>query len=234
MTIRPAGRRRQWMNETKDAEAYKCLPLVMANHHGWEICAPVGFEAVWNGGAAPRDVSVITDGDAEPGACGHFGSGILSFHLPAMFRTPPGFNLWLCGPINQFKDSIQALSAMIETDWMPYSFSVNWQFTRPDTTIRFEKGDAIAHIFPVPRGMVESFDPEIRALSDQPEDERQFNIALLKRATFSVQKQLGRDADSSLIYQGWYMRGVDPEEKTSFEDHQTALKVRPFKKADAE
>jgi hypothetical protein len=33
--IRPARDRRNWMNETQDSYAYRCLPLSIANDHGW-------------------------------------------------------------------------------------------------------------------------------------------------------------------------------------------------------
>jgi hypothetical protein len=35
--IRPASARREWMDQTIDSFAYRCLPLNIANAHGWEI-----------------------------------------------------------------------------------------------------------------------------------------------------------------------------------------------------
>ena len=29
----------------------------------------------------------------------HFGSGVLTFHVNALFRTEPGINLWVTGPV---------------------------------------------------------------------------------------------------------------------------------------
>src|SRR5277367_4965853 len=48
--IRPASATRDWMDGTQLSFAYRCLPLNIANAHGWEILSPVGFEAIWNGG----------------------------------------------------------------------------------------------------------------------------------------------------------------------------------------
>ena len=59
------------------------------------------------------------------------------------------------GPINRPKDGIAALSGIIETDWSPYSFTMNWMFTRPGTPVRFEKGEPYCHIFPVSCGALE-------------------------------------------------------------------------------
>ena len=36
----------------------------------------------------------------------HFGNGILTWHLPMLFRTPPGYNLSVRGPANYPKDAV--------------------------------------------------------------------------------------------------------------------------------
>ena len=36
----------------------------------------------------------------------HFGSGILTWHLPLLFRTPPGYDLLVRGPANHPKDAM--------------------------------------------------------------------------------------------------------------------------------
>ena len=52
--IRPAPATRAWMDATPESFAYRCLPLNIANAHGWEILCPCGFEAVWNGDVGHR------------------------------------------------------------------------------------------------------------------------------------------------------------------------------------
>ena len=59
--IRPAEPTRPWMDATPEAFAYRCLPLNIANAHGWEILTPVGFEAYWRGGSSTADVIVRPD-----------------------------------------------------------------------------------------------------------------------------------------------------------------------------
>ena len=68
------------------------------------------------------------------------------------------------GPINRPKDGIAALSGIIETDWAPYTFTMNWIFTQPEVDVHFEKGEPFCHIFPVQRGLLASVEPEIRAI----------------------------------------------------------------------
>jgi hypothetical protein len=130
---------------------YRCLPLVIANTYGWEILSPVGFTAMWNGGPATDGVVVLPDPGPPPPAVSHFGHGILTFKLPFVFRTDPGTDLIVQGPMNQPKDAIAALTGVVESDWGPFSFTMNWKFTRPKTAVRFRKGEAICHLIPIER-----------------------------------------------------------------------------------
>ena len=177
--IRPARSRRKWMNQTPGSYANRCLPLLIANTHGWEIRRPVSFEAEWNGGSKRDDVQVIFEGDEANGGNSflgteknkvmvesHFGSGILTFELRVIISTCPGYDLWVTGPVNEFKDGIQALSAVMETYWMPYAFTMNWKFTRPNLKVRFEKGEPFCFFFPIEHGLVERFNPAFKQISE--------------------------------------------------------------------
>src|SRR5262245_32204643 len=64
--IRAGSTKRDWMDGAPDSYAYRCLPLNIANGHGWEMLSPCGFEATWNGGLAPQDVSITADEGTKP------------------------------------------------------------------------------------------------------------------------------------------------------------------------
>ncbi|MBT8099503.1 MAG: hypothetical protein KJO82_07115, partial [Gammaproteobacteria bacterium] len=128
--IRTANRRREWMDDTQDRFAYRCLPLSIANQTGWEILSPAGFTARWNGKDGLDAISLKFDEAPSPLIGSHFGHGVLTFNLGYLFRTTKAHNLWVKGPTNQFKDGIAALEGLIETDWTPFTFTMNWQFTR--------------------------------------------------------------------------------------------------------
>ena len=49
MPLQSANRTRQWMEDTVDRFAYRCLPVAIANQVGWDILCPVAFTAKWNG-----------------------------------------------------------------------------------------------------------------------------------------------------------------------------------------
>jgi hypothetical protein len=108
------------MNETAGRSANRCLPLLMANEAGWVLKNPAAFTATWDGSDA-RDAIRVEYDDACPAnqrlASSHFGSGVLTFAVPYLFRTLPGFNLLVRGPANWPKDGVCALDGLVETDW---------------------------------------------------------------------------------------------------------------------
>ena len=113
--IRPAPATRDWMDDTNDSFAYRCLPLNIANAHGWEILCPGSFEATWNGAREPGGVTIVPEVEMTTPPYGHFGYGILTFRVNCVFRTEPGYDLFVQGPVNRPKDGIAALSGIIET-----------------------------------------------------------------------------------------------------------------------
>jgi hypothetical protein len=232
--IRPAPSKRDWMDATPDAFAYRCLPLTMANAHGWEILAPCGFEAIWDGGATTDAVRIALDADTRD--CflpvSLFGGGVLTFHVEALFRTPPGWNLWVTGPPNLPKDGIAALTGLIETDWSPYTFTMNWQFTRPGHRIRFERGEPFCFFFPVERAAIERFEPRLMPLGDAPDVERQFEDWRESRLAFHEKMATDRPAARSDSWQKNYYRGDNPDGTPGASDHQQKLRVKPFPNAD--
>jgi hypothetical protein len=228
LDIRPASHRRAWMDATDAAFAYRCIPLSIANAHGWEIRSPVSFEAEWNGDDAPSGVRLESDADLFGFAAGHFGYGILTFRPGAIFRTPPGYNLAVSGPPNSPKDGIYALSAIVETDWMPYTFSMNWKFTRAGHRIRFDTGEPYCFICPVARNSAAEFEPVMRALTEDPEMEANYWRASHWREFSKHVKELKGVQLEEHRFQKWYQRGQKPDGSPGAADHQTLVKVKPF------
>jgi len=224
------------MNETPGSYAYRCLPLSIANAHGWEVLCSATFEAEWNGGAGKDDIQIFFEEDENSSignkalAESHFGSGVLTFNVGAVIGTPPGYDLWVTGAANEFKDGIQALSAVVETYWIPFTFTMNWKFTRPNLRVRFEKGEPFCFFFPIEHALVERFNPSFEQLSDLPDLEKQYKLAFYKRALpFALKRLKGeelkmRERDR---FEGWYIKGEMPD-GTEVRDHKRRVQVKPF------
>lgn len=227
--IRPARTTRDWIDALPDQFAYRCLPLHIANQFGWEVLSPCRVRARWDGGADLAAIAVEAEGaDTHLAPASHFGHGILTFHVGALFRTDPGINLFVTGPLNDPKDGVAPLSGIVETDWSPYPFTMNWKFTTAGMDVTWEEDEPIALLFPVQRGQIEAMEPEFRELDSDPELASRYRGWASSRGQFN--KDLA-DPDSTAARERWqkgYFRGINPDGTPGCPGHQTKLRPKPF------
>ena len=224
--LEAAAFEREWMSAAAQRFPYRCLPLNIANQHGWVLTCPVSFRAYWYGGAHPKDVEIAFDGPADPCIVGHFGAGVVTFSLPYLFRTPPGVNLWVKGPSNWIKDGVQPLEGIVETDWATSTFTMNWKLTRPGEWVNFAKGDPICMLVPVPRGLLEGLVPKIVPMAAEPELQARYRAWEASRSGFLEGLKV---LDPDTLKQGWqkdYFRGKT--DAGTFDPHQTRIDLKEF------
>jgi hypothetical protein len=216
---------REWMTATRERFAHRCLPLLIANEAGWLICSGSALRATWDGG---DDISSLTveplHGPAPVPALSHFGHGILTWHIPYLFRTAPGYNLVVRGPTNRPKDGACPLDGVVETDWAAATFTMNWKLTHAGMPVTFEVDEPICMIFPQRRGELEDFRPEVRALDADVDVSQGHRRWRESRAAFLV------DLDAPGAPPEWqkhYFRGTTPDGNPGT-GHQTKLKLHDF------
>ncbi|MEB4212323.1 DUF6065 family protein [Mycobacterium sp. 94-17] len=230
LQIVPAAPGREWMG----SHANHCLPMLIANQSGWTIINNAWFRVRWNGGddnyglnfefrdqqiadvytqALTTGSGVIPGQPAFPKST--FGQGVLTWTLPFLFRTPPGYNLLVRGPANHPKHGITPLEGVVETDWTPAPFTMNWKITKPNKWVTFEQGEPICMVVPQRRGELEQFRPRIRPLAEaDPDLRRQF-----ENWRDGVKTNPPRSG-----YQLDYLKGVRPD-GTPAPEHQTRLRL---------
>lgn len=208
----PGRPQRGWMDSFTDRHPYRCLPLSMANTTGWEILCPVSFTAEWNGGLRTEDIRLWPD-HPHPGfedfVKSHFTHGVLTFHTGYLFRTPETWSMWVMGPPNHIKDGIQPLVGLVETDWLPFPFTMNWKFTRPGQ-VRFLRGEPFCFITLAQDKLLERVDVTRRALDSDPQLRDQYRAWYEQRQTFNA--RLGK-RDPEAVREAWqrfYFKGEIP------------------------
>jgi uncharacterized protein DUF6065 len=226
--IRKSTQRRAWMDQLPERFGYRCLPLVIANQFGWDLLTPATFTATWNGGAERSDVRIEgLDGRWVDLVRSHFGSGILTFGVGYVFRTPPEIGLLACGPPNWPADGIQPLSGVVETDWNPSTFTMNYLFTRADHSVVFEAGTPYCRIIPVDRHLVERLEPELQMLSEDPVLEQRYREWDTQRTQFIAEARIQFSEAQERKWQKHYFQGVQALGPPAT-DHQTQLHHREF------
>ena len=220
LPIEPAGVRSAWMDETPDRYANRCLPMLIANQHGWHILNRGTIRATWNGGDRPQDVCITVDGWPDPPVA-HFGNGIVTWRIPYLFRTPPGWNLLLRAPANHVKGGAGSLEGIIETDWAITPAFHSWRLTDPGRTVVWTDGEPICLLVPQRRGELEGWRPQFCGLHAEPglaDDYRRFAE---RRAAFSKAHPTGWEKD--------YFLGRYPGSETGgTDDHQHRLRLHAF------
>ena len=226
--IRRAEVRRDWMEETPERFAYRCLPLNVANTCGWEILNSKRFTAIWDGGTGTDAIKIDCDGRAD--AVSHFGSGVLTIHVNCLIETPKNINLWVGGRINEFKDGIAPLNGIVETCWSPYTFTMNWKFTTGNHEITFEAGEPFCQIFPMSVDLVEDITPRMLPFEASPELKKHYEDFDKLRTKFiddlKVEGSYARDEK----WQRMYQRGIFPDGTPTSEKHRTKINMKPFAK----
>jgi Family of unknown function (DUF6065) len=225
----PAPIRRDWMDASDQRFANRCLPLLVANQSGWLIPSTCTARIHWTGGNSPGSVMVWTDDQTSPvRPVSHFGHGVVTWTIPYLFRTSPGYNLVVRGPANYPKDGIYALDALVETDWFSGTFTMNWVMTRPRQTVTFAQGEPVCMVMPARRGEAEQVTPVIGLVTDHPDLSRRFSRWTASRRMFLSDLAGGvKDA----VQQGWqreYFRGRDVGGEEAPE-HQMRLRLRRFR-----
>ena len=225
----PSPPNRQWMDDFPDRHPYRCLPLAIANTHGWDVLCPGALELEWNGGDKTSDLTVKSLAPLPEGVVldhfirSHFSRGVFTFHTSYLFRTPKGWNTLVSGPFNKPKHGASPLTGIIETDWLPYPFTMNWQMTAPGK-VRFEQGEPICTIMPIPKHYLEGWDVVIHNGSDDP-------VLSAEQQTFSesrdeFMKRLN-NKDPEAIKQAWqrhYFVGRHPD-GTQVDDHTNKVRL---------
>ena len=223
--------KRDWMDKTRNKFAYRCLPLIVANTLGWQILCPHEVDVVWNGGKSISDLSVHVNGPYKF-ASSHFGDGVLTFTLPFLIRTTKNHDLYVKGPTNLPKRGIHALEGLVETDWLTFTFTMNWKMTEPGKKIRFEKGEPFCQFFPYPKNYISDFDPILKTPSECTlEMYEKYNK---KRIDFNEYLKIDKSPDAGKKWQKFYFRGEYPEDDFDVKctdlgfDHNTTSQTKPF------
>jgi hypothetical protein len=128
-----------------------------------------------------------------------------------MFRTPLKWSMMVQGPPNFIKDGIQPLAGLVETDWLPFPFTMNWMFTRPGK-VRFEKGDPFCFITLLQDKALETFEPVIRSMESDSVLKGQYEAWTKQRSDFN--SRLFKRDPSALkeAWQRYYFKGEMPDD----------------------
>jgi hypothetical protein len=113
----------------------------------------------------------------------------------------------------------------VETDWAPYTFTMNWRIMKRKTGIYFKKGDPICMLQPYPIELLEQTEASTALIESAPELKRDFEEWLSHRRAQAQAVAQGEEPKFRLDY----LRGVTPRGEEA-PKHHTQLKLAEFPK----
>jgi hypothetical protein len=155
---------------------------------------------------------------------------VLTLHPGYLFRTSPGWSMWVTGPPNHVKDGIQPLTGLVETDWLPFPFTMNWLFTRPGT-VRFEKGEPFCFFTLVQDKPIEEFQLVQKSFQDNEELDQQYRAWFQQRDDFNKQIYARDPRATKEAWQRFYFKGQLPGEGggEAPKEHVNKRRLKPLK-----
>ena len=166
--IQQSRLKRDWMDETYNKHAYKCLPMSAANVNGWELVLQQDVVVQWDGGnTTPR----VLEGEFLDGRPVVIPSiiGIMSFATGWAINTEEGYDTWITGSPNYFVDGAAPLSATIPSSWWPDEFNMNWKITKIGEPVKFEAGMPFMFFNIYKNDLLENAQIVVENLWDKPE-----------------------------------------------------------------
>jgi hypothetical protein len=136
--------------------------------------------------------------------------------------------MWAGGPPNHVKDGIQPLQGLVETDWLPFPFTMNWIFTRPGR-VKFAKGEPFCFITLVQDKPLEDFDLIQKTLTGDAELHGQYEAWRERRDDFNARLFKRDPATVKEAWQRYYFKGELPGDVPAPKTHVNKRRLKSLR-----
>lgn len=207
--VEPLGIKRKWMTESRKQFAYKCLPLNIANSYGFAVYSPADFTITWWGGKEAPSIEIDSpDPEMHETILSYFGESVFTVHLDFIVKTPENYSIYIRGVPNQMERGFIPLDAIVETDWLPFTFTYNFMLVEPGI-YEFKKNEPLFIFFPIERNTVENFKLVDRSIEEDPE--------MLE--DFREYAKISKDRAEKSYHPRLYLNGRGPNKVFKIKNH---------------
>jgi hypothetical protein len=157
--------KREWMDNTPEKHAYRCMPISLANTLGWGISFPVDISFIWDGIDDSSDSHVkILKG--EKYCTTQRGNATISFNTYLTIQTDDEITTLITPVPNYFNKNAQCYTSLISTSFYKSMMPVAWKITEPNIEITIPAGMPVATLIPISLKGIE--DIEMNILNEAP------------------------------------------------------------------
>lgn len=140
--------KREWMDATNDAHAYRCFPVTLTNSLGWGLSFPEDISFVWDGvsDTSSHHVRILS---GEKYVHTNRANATVSFNTGLVFKTEQNVTMLQTPVPNMFWDGAQAFSTLISTSFFSGELPVAWRITKPMSVITIKAFQPFISLMPV-------------------------------------------------------------------------------------
>lgn len=146
--IYPLSTKREWMDNTWEAHAYKCFPVTVTNSMGWGISFPEDIVFTWDGISDSNSDHVKVISGEKYVSTGR-ANGTISFNTGLVIRSGEDVSLLHMPVPNYWRDGVQAFTTIISPSVLKGYFPCAWRITRPNTEIVIKAGTPVIAVVPI-------------------------------------------------------------------------------------
>jgi len=156
--------KRDWMDDTDNAHAYKCFPLSLTNSLGWGISFPEDITFIWDGVSTSSEPDHVKILSGHKYAYTSRENATISFRTGLLIRTQPNVTMLSIPAPNYILDGVQPLTALISTSFFKGEFPAAWRVTRPDVEITIPAGTPVMSLIPISLSELNNSEAHIRPM----------------------------------------------------------------------
>jgi hypothetical protein len=207
--------KRDWMDETFDAHAYKCFPITLTNSLGWGLSFPEDISFIWDGisDSSPNHVKILS---GEKYCYTERGNATISFRTGLILKTNEDVTLLQMPAPNMFIEGIQSFTALISTSFFNSEFPCALRITKPNSIITIKADQPIISIIPLNLKSINNSEIKFKNISKMPK--QKFNNNEYSK---SVQ-----EITSSGAWTNFYRNATDHKGNKIGEHELKSLKLR--------
>jgi hypothetical protein len=161
--------KRDWMEDTWDAHAYKCFPVSLTNQLGWGISFPEDIVFIWDGisDSSPDHVKIL---QGEKYAYAGRANATISFNTGIRFMTEKNITLLQMPVPNYFIEGAQPFTTLISTSFFQGELPVAWRITKPNVEITIKANTPIISILPIDLDNLQNSEISFQDLKTMPKE----------------------------------------------------------------
>ena len=146
--------KRDWMDKTYDAHAYRCFPVTLTNSLGWGLSFPEDISFIWDGisDTSPDHVRILS---GEKYVHSNRANGTISFNTGLIFNTSEDITMLQMPVPNMFWEGAQAFTTLISTSFFSGDLPCAWRITKPMTIITIKANQPFISLVPISLGSLQ-------------------------------------------------------------------------------